>query len=328
MKKVAAVMMSAMLAVGLLAGCGGGQTGEKTYKIGIAQFAEHGSLDNCRQGFLEGLKEEGIEEGKNLEVDYQNAQSNGSTANQIAQNYVANNVDLICAIATPMAQSAFTAADGKIPLIYTAISDPVDAGLANADKSSTGNVTGTSDKLPVEEQLKMIRAMMPEAKNIGILYTTSEVNSESAIAEYQALAGQYGFTIVTQGISKTADIPLAVDQLLPKVDCLTNLTDNTVVSSLDVILDKANAKNIPVFGSEIEQVKKGCVAAQGLDYIELGKVTGRMAAQVLKGEKKASEIPYEQIAQSSLYYNSTALAQLNMAVPAELSEGATDVAGQ
>ncbi len=101
-----------------------------------------------------------------------------------------------------------------------------------------------------------------------------------------------------------------------------------MVSSLDVILDKANAKNIPVFGSEIEQVKKGCVAAQGLDYIELGKVTGRMAAQVLKGEKKASEIPYEQIAQSSLYYNSTALAQLNMAVPAELSEGATDVAGQ
>ena len=271
MKKTVAVMMSAMLAVGLLAGCGGGNTSEgTTYRIGIAQFSEHGSLDNCRQGFLEGLKEEGIEEGKNLEVDYQNAQSNGSTANQIAQNYVANHVDLICAIATPMAQSAFTAADGQIPVIYTAITDPVLAGLANEDRSATGNVTGTSDKLPVEEQLKMIRAMMPEAKNIGILYTTSEVNSESAIAEYQALAGQYGFTIVPQGVSKTADIPLAVDQLLPQVDCLTNLTDNTVVAALDVILDKAGAQNIPVFGSEIEQVKKGCVAAQGLDYVELG----------------------------------------------------------
>ncbi len=122
------------------------------------------------------------------------------------------------------------------------------------------------------------------------MYTTSEVNSASTLAEYKEKAADYGFEIVESGVSSTADIPLAADSLLEQVDCLNNLTDNTVVASLPLILSKANAKNIPVFGSEIEQVKIGCLAAMGLDYVDLGKQTGRMAAEVLKGEKKASEL--------------------------------------
>ena len=157
-------------------------------------------------------------------------------------------------------------------------------------ESQSGEITGTSDKLPVEQQLKMIREILPDAKTIGIMYTTSEVNSESAIAEYKELAPNYDFEIVDSGISSSADIPLAADTLIGKVDCITNLTDNTVVASLPVILSKASAKNIPVFGSEIEQVKIGCLAAMGLDYVELGKQTGEMAAKVLKGEAKASEL--------------------------------------
>ena len=295
------------------------------YTIGIAQFAEHGSLDNCREGFLMGLAEAGIVEGENLTIDYQNAQADMGIANQIAQQFASNNVDLMCAIATPVAQACYNAAEGNIPTIYTAVTDPVAAMLAGEGGSPVGNATGTSDKLPVENQLKAIRAIMPEAKKIGILYTTSEVNSESAIVEYQALAPEYGFEIVTSGISTTADIPMALDSLLSQVDVMTNLTDNTVVSALSLVLDKANTANIPVFGSEIEQVKLGCVASEGLDYIALGKQTGAMAAKVLKGEAACQDLPYEVISESSLYVNYEAMEALGLTLPEDMAARAIDV---
>jgi putative ABC transport system substrate-binding protein len=304
--------------LGLVPGCSGKSGAE--YFIGIGQFGPHASLDNCREGFLAGLAEEGIIEGENLTVDYQDANFDGGTANLIAQSFVSKKVDLICAIATPMAQASFNAAEGKdIPVIFTAVTDPVAAQLTE------GDITGTSDMLPVEAQLKLIRAMMPDATKIGILYTTSEVNSESAIAIYKELAGNYGFEIVESGISVAADIPLAVDALLPRVDCISNLTDNTVVGSLPVILEAAGEKGIPVFGSEIEQVKIGCVAAEGLEYYELGKQTGKMAARVLKGEAAASEIPYEIISESYLYINSSVMAELGLTLPSDMMARAIDV---
>ncbi len=298
---------------------------EDEYKISIEQFAEHGSLDNCREGFLEGLKEEGIEEGKNLTVEYKNAAADMGTAGQISASFATSDTDLICGIATPSAQSCFNAAmETEIPVIYTAVTDPVAAELADEEGNPAGEVTGTSDKLPVEQQLEMIRTMLPEAKIIGILYTTSEANSESAIKEYEALASDYDFTIETAGITATSDIPLAAQGLLEKVDCLTNLTDNTVVSSLPAILEMANEKNIPVFGSEIEQVKIGCLAAEGLDYIALGRQTGKMAAQILKGEAKASQLPYETIEEASFYVNRKVAENLGVEVPEELMDSAAE----
>ena len=302
---------------------------EPQYTIGIAQFAEHGSLDNCREGFLQGLAEQGIVEGENLTIEYQNAQADMGIAQQIAQQFVANGVDMMCAIATPMAQACYNAADGtEIPTIFTAVTDPVAAMLADENGMPVGNATGTSDKLPVEVQIQAIRAMMPEATTIGILYTTSEINSVSAIEEYKAIAPEYGFEIVESGISTSADLPLALDALLPQVDCLSNLTDNTVVSALALVLDKANAAGKPVFGSEIEQVRNGCVASEGLDYIELGRQTGVMAAKVLKGEAAASEIPYEIITEASLYVNSQAMEALGMTLPEELADGAIEVGAE
>ena len=260
-KRVLAVILGAVMTMSLAA-CGSSDAGktssndsEKSYTIGISQFAEHGSLDNCREGFLEGLKEEGIEEGKNLTVEVKNAAADQGTAKQISDGFVSDKVDLVCAIATPSAQAAYNSAmNSDIPVVYTAVTDPVAAKLAKEDGTPAGNVTGTSDELPIKAQLEMIREMLPDAKNIGILYTTSEANSVSALAKYKELAGDYGFTIVDKGIAQTADISLATDELLTEVDCLTNLTDNTVVASLATILDKANKQNIPVFGSEIEQV--------------------------------------------------------------------------
>lgn len=331
-KKTIAIMMTAAMVMAMAAGCGSkessssdGDNKEASYKIGIQQFAEHGSLDNCREGFLEGLEEEGIKEGDNLKVEVKNAMADTATNAQIADSFVSDNMDLICAIATPSAQSAYNAAmDKDIPVVYTAVTDPVAAELADKDGNPVGNVTGTSDTLPVEEQLKMIREMMPDAKTIGILYTTSEANSVSAIATYESLVDKYGFTLETKGISQTSEIALATDDLLTKVDCITNLTDNTVVASLPTILEKANEKGIPVFGSEIEQVKIGCLVAEGIDYIQLGKQTGKIAAQILKGEKKASEIPYEIISEPGFYVNTKVAENLGIEVPSDLADSAVE----
>lgn len=331
-KKTIAIMMTAAMVMAMAAGCGSkessssdGDNKEASYKIGIQQFAEHGSLDNCREGFLEGLEEEGIKEGDNLKVEVKNAMADTATNAQIADSFVSDNMDLICAIATPSAQSAYNAAmDKDIPVVYTAVTDPVAAELADKDGNPVGNVTGTSDTLPVEDQLKMIREMMPDAKTIGILYTTSEANSVSAIATYESLVDKYGFTLETKGISQTSEIALATDDLLTKVDCITNLTDNTVVASLPTILEKANEKGIPVFGSEIEQVKIGCLAAEGIDYIQLGKQTGKIAAQILKGEKKASEIPYEIISEPGFYVNTKVAENLGIEVPSDLADSAVE----
>ena len=359
MKKSIKSLLLATFTAAALAGCSGNQTAETTkapettaettaagaadtsaaesseeakaedgasYTIGIGQFATHGSLDNCREGFLQGLAEEGIVEGQNLTVLFENAQADGAIASQIVTNFVSQKVDLICGIATPMAQSAYgVGKKNDIPVIYTAVTDPIAAELANADGTPVGEVTGTSDKLPVTEQLKMIREIFPDAKTIGIMYTTSEVNSLSAIEEYKEAAPEYGFEIVETGISTTADVPLAADSLLSKVDCVTNLTDNTVVASLPVILDKANKLNIPVFGSEIEQVKIGCLAAMGLDYIDLGKQTGKMAAAVLKGEKKASEMDFEVIEEAAFYGNEKVAENLGITFPEDLTASAKEL---
>lgn len=323
------MVLSLAACVGMLAGCGGNQqeqqaaneNTEKVYKIGINQFADHPSLDNCRLGFIDGLKEAGYEENVNVEFLYDNGLADTGITNQIAQNYVANKCDLICGIATPAAQASYNAAEGKIPVIYTAVSDPVAAGLA--DENGLGKATtGTSDVLPLEKQVEMIRAFMPEAKTIGVLYSTSEANSSSHIARLEEIVGDYGFTLETVGVTNASEIPMAADNLLGKVDCVNNITDNTVVSSLSVILDKANSKGIPVFGSEVEQVKNGCVAAESIDYYELGKQTGKMAARVLAGED-INAIPMEAIKESAIVINSEALANLGLALPAEMN--VTDV---
>ena len=311
-KKMMAAMLTLSMVAAMFTGCGAKQG----YSIGISQFAVHGSLDNCREGFIAGLAEEGIVEGENLKVEYVNAQADAGTAGMTASNFVSKKVDLICAIATPCAMTAYNATmNTDIPVIYTAVSDPVEAGLANADGTPVGNVTGTSDALAVDAQLQMIREILPDAQKIGIIYTTSEANSISTIAQYKELAGNYGFEIVDTGVTAMSEVALAAADIAGKVDCITNLTDNTVVSALQTVLEEANKQGIPVFGSEVEQVKAGCVASMGLEYFELGKQTGKMAAKVLKGEAKASDMKYEIISEPSLYVNFAAAEKINLTLP-------------
>ncbi|GAB6179500.1 ABC transporter substrate-binding protein [Desulfotomaculum defluvii] len=326
LKRLMVGLCCATLFLGVLTGCSSStketstatDDSEKKYTIGITQIADHPSLDNCRTGFIEGLKAEGFVEGENVTFDYKSAKGEIATANTIATSFVGNNYDLICAIATPSAQTAYTAAsEKKIPVVFSAVSDPVAAKLVNSlDKPGKGS-TGTSDVIPVEKQLEMIRAFMPKAQKIGILFNTSEPNSATQIAMYEAAAPKYNFEIVKVGVAAQADIPMATDSILANVDCITNLTDNLVVSNLQTVLGKANAKKIPVFGSEEEQVKNGCLASQGIDYIELGKQTGKIAARVLKGED-INNIAVETIKESKLVVNENSLNNLGLTLPENL----------
>ena len=260
-------------------------------------------------------------EGVDYKVDYQNANFDDNLAIQIGQAFSAEDAALMVGIATPAATACYAAAEDKdIPVIFTAITDPVGAKL------DSGNITGTSDVLPVEGQLKLIRALQPDAETIGIVYTTSEANSVYSIGIYEDMAADYGFTIEAVGVTAQSEVTQAVDSLIAKgVDCISNLTDNNVVGVLGSILEKTNEAGIPVYGSEIEQVKLGCVAGAGLDYVQLGIQTGKMAARVLTGEATCADMPYEVIENYGLYINSKAIAELGLTLPEDIASQAEEV---
>ena len=314
MKKLLAIVLSLVMLTAASAALAENKT------VGILQFAEHGSLDNCREGFLQGLEEAGLKEGVDYTVDYQNAGFDDAMDTQIAGKFSSDGVDMMVAVATPSAVACYAAAEEKdIPVVYVAVSDPAAARL------DSGNITGTSDALPVDAQLQLIRAMQPDAKTIGILYTTSEPNSVSTIAEYQAKAGEYGFTIDAVGVTAQSEVTQGADTLISHgVDCFSNLTDNNVVGVLPSILEKTNEAGIPVYGSEIEQVKLGCAASAGIDYVQLGRQTGAMAAKVIRGEAACADIPYETIDAYSTYLNSDVLDAMGISVPAEIAANAVE----
>ncbi len=326
MKSLCSTLLALTMALSLTAcsntdGGSGSGDGEAAYTIGISQYGEHASLDNCHIGFLQGLEQAGLVDGENLKVIYDNAGFDDNTARQIADSFSAQGVDLMVGIATNSATACYAASEDKnIPVIFTAITDPVGAHL------DSGNITGTSDVLPVEGQLQLIRALQPGAKTIGIIYTTSEANSVYSVGVYEELASEYGFTLETVGVTSQAEVTQAVDTLLSRgVDCLSNLTDNNVVGVLGAILEKTTEAGIPVYGSEVEQMKAGCVAGAGLDYVKLGVQTGLMAAKVLKGEATCEELPYEIIESYDLYVNSEVMDAMGLTMPDDLAQTAVEV---
>ena len=276
-KKILGVIVGLFLAIEL-ASC------SSKGVIGIIKFGDHDSLNDCYNGLVKGLEEELKDEFAKYKIELQNSNFDASTSAAQANTFVSKNVKAIGAIATPSAMAAASSAKGTIPVIYCAVSDPKAAGLTELN-----NVTGSSDILNFEGQLSLIKEFIPNVKKIGVLYTLGEANSLSQIETLTTKANEIGIEIVKQAITNASEIPSATDAILEKgIDCITNLTDNTVVGALDIILAKTNSKNIPVFGSEIEQVKNGCLASASLDYVELGRQTGVIMAKVLKGEIIAS----------------------------------------
>ena len=257
---------------------------DETFTVGVLQFGSHPSLDNCYAGIAEALGAD-----PRVTIDLQLGNFDTPTCDTIAKNFVAKGYDLIIAIATPAATSALAAAaNANIPVVFSAVSDPVAAGLVDTLEAPGSNCTGTSDILDLSAQLKLIRAFQPDAANLGVLYTTSEANSVSQLKQLNALAPDYGFTVVSQGVQSAADIPQAAATLCAQVDALTNFTDNNVVNNLGILLEQANANGVPVYGSEETQVTAGCLASVSLDYIALGRVTGQMALDLLNGASAAT----------------------------------------
>ena len=302
------ILMSAALAISAFSAIACNNN-KKT--IGIIQFGTHESLNDCYYGMVNGLKEELKDQFDNYVIERQNSNFDAATSAAQANTFVSKNVSIIGAIATPTAMAAASAAKGSIPVVYCAVSDPVSAGLTTLD-----NVTGSSDLLDFDGQLALIKSFIPNVSKIGVLYTLGEANSISQIETLDNKAKALNIEIVRQAITNASEIPTATDTLLNKnIDCLTNLTDNTVVGALDIILEKTNAKKIPVFGSEIDQVKSGCLASASLDYVALGEKTGAIMAKVLKGEAKASNDIAIKIEDSFNCYSAKVAEQLGITLP-------------
>lgn len=318
MKKIIAVMLAVIMMLAF-AGCGETQNEKNSVlKIGIIQYMSHPSLDNCYNGVISALESSGLQ----YTVDYQIGSGNSadSDCTNFAKNMVAANYDMIIAIATPAAKSAFAATDDtEIPVIFCAVSDPVAAGLVESMDAPGYLCTGTSDVLDLEAQVALIKAMQPEVKSIGILYTSSEDNSITNLKNFKAICDKEGIEVVATAVQGAADIPAAAEELASKVDCINNFTDNNVVNNLSVVLNAADKYKIPVYGSEEEQVVNGCLASVSIDYVALGKVTGEMAVSVLKGED-ASAMPVKTITEATPVINSTVLKKLGLSTPEGYSE--------
>ncbi len=297
-----------------------------SFEIAVIDFADIPSHNNCLDGFKKGLEDEGLTEGKKLKITYSNAECDLALLDELTEEIASKDVDLVFAISSPAAVSAFDACrDRDIPVVYAAVSDPIAAGLADESGSSSGNITGTSDELLVDHQLQLIRDIMPDAKKLGILYTTAEVNSVSALESYKSLAGDYGFEIIEKPIKNRKAVKKAAKKLSKQVDCISNLTDNTVVSALKAELKMARKAGIPVFGSEEEQVREGCIACEGVDYKKLGTEAGSMSARILKGEAEAGDISFKEFSTGEIFLNQGMANRLGITFSDAVRSSATEV---
>ena len=290
--------VTAVLAAGLIAGCGGGggqkkaEDGKKMYKIGIVQLVEHNALDAANKGFVDGLKKRGYEEGKNIEIDRQNAQADQSNLANISQRFISNKSNLICAIATPAAQTVANATK-DIPIVGTAITDYESAKLVKSNAKPGGNVTGTSDMNPIKEQVDLLMKLVPTAKTVGVIYCSSEVNSEVQVKAMKAYAETKGLKVETATISTVNDIQQAAQSLIGKVDAFYAPTDNVLASAMPTLLSVTDPAKKPVICGEENMVKAGGLATYGIDYYKLGLQTGDMGADILDGKKKPADMPIQ-----------------------------------
>ncbi|MDO5708362.1 MAG: ABC transporter substrate-binding protein [Andreesenia angusta] len=299
----------------------GGSTDNKDekVKIGISQFVEHGALDAAREGFEEALKDGGYGEDK-VDIEYQNAQTDSSINENIAQKFASAKKDLLFGISTQSAQALYNA-DKETPILITAVTDPVGAELVKSLEKPETNVTGTTDNIDIEVQFKLIKELLPEAKKIGMLFNSAEQNSEVQVKEAKEKASEYDFEIVEGGVTGTNDVAQVTDSIIDDVDAIYVPTDNVVVSSLPIVFDRTIEKKIPIIGSERGQVENGALATEGINYKELGYKTGEMAIKILKGEKPES-MPVEKTEEFTLTVNKETLEKLGLELPDSLKERA------
>lgn len=322
MKAVLAAAMAGLVFLG--AGCGGdsGKSGgaDGKLKIGVVQIVQHGSLDEANRGFVDGLKKRGYDESK-VEFDQENAQGDQSNLKTIISRFKGEKMNLICAIATPAAQAAANEIR-DVPIVGTAITDYVSAKLVQNNEKPGGNLTGVSDLAPMENQMEMGLALVPQAKTIGLIYCSSEVNSEIQANMMKDYCSKHGLAVEERTVNNVNDIQQVAESLVGKVDFIYVPTDNTLASSIPTLIKVTDANKIPVIVGADLMAKDGALAALSVDYYKLGLQTGELAADILDGKVKPESAPIQHQKEFTIVINKQDAEILGIRIPDEIAKNA------
>ena len=324
--KVKALAAGLMLTLALgVMGCGGDkkEAPKKAEKVnvGIVQLVEHAALDAANKGFVEGLASKGYKEGQNIAYDRQNAQADQSNLQNIAHRFVNNKVNLICAIATPAAQTVANVTS-DIPIVATAVTDYKAAKLVKDNAKPGTNVTGTTDMNPVEQQLDLLLKLVPNAKSVGTIYCSSEVNSQLQIEILKKAAAAKGVTVKEATVSNVNDIQQAARSLVGKVQAVYVPTDNVLASAIPTLISVTEEAKLPVICGEGGMVKAGGVATLGVDYYKLGFQAGEMAADILGGKSKPADMAIQAQKEFKAMVNVKEAEKIGLKVPEDVLKGA------
>jgi putative tryptophan/tyrosine transport system substrate-binding protein len=291
--------------------------------VAVTAIVEHPALDAARNGVRDALAAAGYKEGENLKFVFESAQGNPATAAQIARQFAGDEPNVIVPISTPSAQ-AVVSSTRDIPVVFTAVSDPLGAQLVkNMDKPG-GNVTGLSDMSPVGEHIALIKEILPNVKTIGYLYNSGEANSVSLLAALKAEADKAGITIVESAATKSAEVQGAARALVGRADAIYIPTDNTIISALEGAVAVAEESKLPLFTADTDSVSRGSIAALGFNYYDVGKQTGEIVVRVLKGENPG-DIAVKTAAGSDLVINKSAAAKMGVTLPESVVSRANKV---
>ena len=295
---------------------------QKKFKIGVVQLVEHPALDAAYKGFVDGLAQAGYVDGKNITLDYENAQGEQANCQTIANKLVNDKSDLILAIATPAAQAvANTTKD--IPILVTAVTDPADAKLVASNTAPGGNVSGTSDLTPVDQQMKLLKQLIPTAKKVALLYCSSESNSKFQVEIAKKSAAALGIETIEATVSNSNEIQQVVQSLVGKVDAIYTPTDNMIAAGMATVSMVAQPAKLPVIVGESGMVKNGGLATYGINYYNLGLLTAKQAVKILKDGAKPATMPIEYSTNCDLTLNKEIAAKIGVTIPQELLDKAS-----
>lgn len=290
---------------------------QKQFNIGVVQLVEHKALDEANKGFIDALAARGFKEGTNVKFDFQNAQADQSNLRNIAQRFTSNKVDLIGAIATPSAQTMANATK-TTPIVATAVTDFEIAKLVKNNEKPGTNVTGSSDMAPIDTLVELILKIYPETKKVGTIYSSSEINSERQVQLFKDIAKAKNLEVREATVSSVNDIQQAAQSLVGKVDVLYVPTDNTIASAVPALLKITETAKLPVFAGEGGMTKEGCFASVAIDYYELGKIAGNMAADILEGKSKPQDMAIQFQKEFKTLISESSLKNLGTKLPADL----------
>jgi len=322
-RSAGAVAAAALATATLVAGAPAPAAAQDSAVVALTAIVEHPALDACRQGVIDFLAENGYTEGDSLEIMFDTAQGNPATAAQIARQFVGESPDVIVPISTPSAQ-AVVSATSDIPVVFTAVTDPLAAQLVTDLMAPGANVTGVSDMSPLAEHLDLVREVMPEAQTLGVPYNPGEANAVVLVDRLEELAPGAGFEIVRVTASRTADVMGAAQSLVGRVDAIYVPTDNTIVSAFESVVSVGQDNDLPVFAGDTASVERGAIGAVGFDYYQVGRQTGEVVLAVLNGEDPGS-IPVRFASGSELFVNPAAAERMGVTLPQDLIDRATRV---